>query len=338
VAGEFIAQDVLQKLVGDADRVALDNVRARRGGPFGALLYVGDVNSGEVVPVGIPAGNAVLATGLATAHAEDQLLSEANIEALRAALGKRGRENSFALFVSSAESCPACHAKLEVFARLLVHDGLLLPGRFIFAYGASYADTRDVAGFNDDLYHEDFMKSSGARLVTVKKSALAACPEKVRGLFGGAVGAVLALPGSRLFAARDERQTHFTLIPEIAAVNAACAWQKEQGIDRPWDLNGATLYSYTFDPGPMAYAACQWANVKHWVVVGGGAGAQETPDAANAALFRAVAQRPYNGPGTAVHIVRAQPFANMAQFEWKKLLGSHEEGIENYNGIGSERD
>ncbi len=156
-------------------------------------------------------------------------------------------------------------------------------------------------------------------------------------LLSGAVGAVLALPGSRLFAARDERQSHFTLTPEIAAVNAACAWQKEQGIDRPWDLNGATLYSYTSDPGPMGYAACQWANVKHWVAVDGKTGTQETPEAANAALFRAVAQRPYNGPGTAVHIIRAQPFANTAQFEWKELLGRHEPGVENYNGIETER-
>ena len=326
--------DLLHTLIAEADEAALANVRARRGGPFGALLYVGDQKTGALTRIGEPAGNAVLETGLATAHAEDRLLSSENIAALRAALTPPP-EDHFVLMVSSAESCPACLAKLEVLARILVHDGLLLPGRFIFAYGASYAETRDVAGFNDDAYHEDFARTEGRRLVGLMKAERGRAPPKVKEMFAGGALAVLVLPGGKMFAGRDERAEHFTLIPEIAAVNEACRWQKNRGEAEAWNLKGATLYSFTTDPGPMAYAACQWANVRTWIAVGGGRESAEAPGIRNEALFRAVAQRPYNGAGAAVKVVRIQPFANRAQHEWKELLGKGAPGLANYNGIAA---
>jgi guanine deaminase len=111
-----------------AIEMAVQNVRFRHGGPFGALV----VRGGEVVGSGV---NSVVAANDPTAHAE--------IVAIRAACQNL---NSFQLtgcdVYSSCEPCPMCMGAIY-WAR---------PERVYF--GCTRRDAND-AGFDDALiYHE----------------------------------------------------------------------------------------------------------------------------------------------------------------------------------------
>lgn len=329
MSAEFIATDILRGLVDEADRAGIANIRAQLGGPFGSILYVAHLKTGALTVIGVPCGNRVLTTALPSAHAEDQAMGPAHLAILRDVLKKQGRDDSVVIVASSAESCAACHSKAEILSRILSQEGLILPGRFMIAYGASVHDTKIVAGLNDEPYLNDIMAPREKRLI---KIALGAVPENVKKLMGND-RAVVAMPDGRLFAGADERGRHFTLIPELSAIHAACLEQKKNKVPQPWKLDGAVMYSFTRDPGPLAYTACQWANIQNWVVADGGKQTAEAPGVDNAALFRAVAQRPYNGPGAAVHIVHIQPFANLTQKEWRDTLARGGTSLENYNGI-----
>jgi hypothetical protein len=329
VEAEPIARDVLAKLVDEADRAGIANIRAQLGGPFGSILYVANVKSGALTMIGVPCGNRVLTTALPSAHAEDQAMGPGHLGILRDVLRKQGRDDSLVIVASSAESCAACHSKAEILSRILSHEGLIAPGRFMIAFGASVHDTKIVAGLNDEPYLNDIMAPRAQRLIKIAPGAV---PENVKKLMGRD-RAVVAMPDGRLFAGADERGKHFTLIPELSAIHAACLAQKKNKAPQPWKLDGAVMYSFMRDPGPLAYTACQWANVQSWVVADGGNESVEAPGIDNANLFRAVAQRPYNGAGTAVHIVHIQPFANLTQKEWRDTLARGGTSLENYNGI-----
>ncbi len=320
-----MTEDYLKDLVDEADTAALETVRAERGGPFGAILCLYNMKTGAVRRIGDPAGNAVLATGLASAHAEDQVLSPANIAELEARLQTAAGRDSCIVLASSAESCPACHAKAEILARILMHEGFIEPGRFVLAYGAAYHDTKMIAGFNDEPYHADMLRPASARLIAIETTRT---PDRAL-----TAPAMVVLPDGRHFSAHDHRERHFTLTPEVSAIRAAVLNRKHAGEKDPWNLGGAILYTHTTEPGPLAYAECQWANVTRWVGVEGGAPAHEAPDIANESLFRAVAQRPYNGPGAAVRVVQVEGFENRAQKEWKCLLDRGTPGLALYNGI-----
>lgn len=327
-----LTPDKLASLVAAADDAAVENVRAGHGGPFGALLYVGAMDTGELVQIGAPACNAVLSTGLPGAHAEDQVLDGVHIKALEEQLRERGAENSFVIIASSAESCPACHAKIEIFARRLVADGLLKKGRFFLAYGATYADTFNVAGFNDAPYLQDMNAAPEDRLVQICGIGSADIPAPVQDRMGGG-HAVIATADGHVFTGTDERDKHFTLTPEVSAIYAACNHQRETGMAEPWDLKSATLYSHTPIPGPLAYTTCQWANVTRWVTLKDGTAGQEAPDTDNETLFALIAARPYNGKGTAVHIIHIDDFANKAQKLWQSEIENEDSGLVNYNGV-----
>ena len=128
-----IPQELLKKLVEEADLAAVENVREGRGGPFGASLNVINLENGHVLRIGQVAGNAVLETGVGSAHAEDQALSPENVRALKANLKDRDSAKTAVIVASSAESCPACQAKLEILARILVDERLIQLGHFIVA-------------------------------------------------------------------------------------------------------------------------------------------------------------------------------------------------------------
>ncbi len=74
--------EILKKLVEEADLAAVENVREGRGGPFGASLNIINLENNWVMRIGEIAGNAVLETGIGSAHAEDQALSPENVRAL----------------------------------------------------------------------------------------------------------------------------------------------------------------------------------------------------------------------------------------------------------------
>ncbi|QQG36540.1 MAG: hypothetical protein HYS17_01750 [Micavibrio aeruginosavorus] len=332
---ELIAREILTKLVTEADDAAVENVREGRGGPFGASLNVINLENGWIVRIGDVAGNAVLETGVGSAHAEDQALSPENIHALKSALKSRDPAKTAVIVASSAESCPACHAKLEILARLLVSEKLLRLGHFIVAYGASYADTKNIAGFNDEPYHADMLKPEGARLIRVDTIARDRLTHAVQEELLQHEAVVETARG--LYAGGDERDHHFTLTPEVTALRAACLHNRENGSATPWDLQRATLYTTTAQIGPLAYAEAQWANIARWVRVAGAESftPTEAPDISNNDLFAAVAARPYNHSHSALQVIHISPFANRGQQEWARLQAERPERLKTYNGIAS---
>lgn len=121
-----------------AIRLALENVKASRGGPFGALIVKGT----EIIAQGV---NLVTTTNDPTAHAE--------IVAIRSACTKL---NSFQLkgcvLYTSCEPCPMCFGALY-WAR---PDAIF--------YGATKADAAAV-GFDDSFIYEQIMASPKDRAI-----------------------------------------------------------------------------------------------------------------------------------------------------------------------------
>lgn len=337
-----IPNDLLARLVDGADEAAVRSVQEGRGGPFGAALYVCGPRGADLISIGEARGNAVLETGIASAHAEDRALCPEHIGLLKSALKARDRQDRFVILASSAESCPACHAKIEILARILIEERFLLPGHFIVAFGAGYEDTKHVAGFNDALYHEDMIKPIVQRLIKMEPAAADDLPAPVSKVLSAdpQIPAAVVLCGDdEAFAGYDGRaHGHFTLTPEISAIRAACDSRHERGYPEAWNLGGAALYTFTKDPGPLAYAECQWANVMRWVTVRtknpATLATQEAPGIKNSALFDAVTERPYNNSKSVLRIVKVACFANLAQKEWRRLSAQNPRDFRTYNGIG----
>jgi hypothetical protein len=310
------------------DDCAVANVRAGLGGPFGASLHVYD--GSELIDVAGPVGNAVLSTGLASAHAEDRVMVPENVEKLRAVLARVGAGASVYV-VSSAESCPACHAKLEILARSLVGDGLLGAGRFHVLYGATYDDTREVAGFHDAPYHTDMTKAPGERLIAVGHCALNDCPASFRvALEQG--HAVIASHDGYHFVGHDARGDDVIATAEISAIRNACRAEQASGSSTPWDLEQGVLYSPAQAVRPLMYAEAQWANISR-IVLTLQSKVQEAADIGNDDFFHIVAARPYNGAGAAAQIIRLSPFENKAQHEWARQRAEDPEATRQYNGL-----
>lgn len=330
---EPIPHEIFKKLVDEADLAAVENVRAGRGGPFGASLNIINLENRHVLRIGAIAGNAVLETGVGSAHAEDQALSPENIHALKSNLKNRDPQKVAVVVASSGESCPACQAKIEILARILIDERLLPLGHFIVAYGASYADTLSVAGFNDEPYHADMTKPEGVRLIRIENIPYEQLPAGVQLRFEETSAVVQTSAG--IFGGTDERARHFALTPEVTAMRAAAQAQKAKGATEPWDLQKATLYSAATQIGPLSYAEAQWANIARWVRVSAQKDVSpEAPGISNDDLFRAIAARPYNNQYSALRVVRVAPFDNRGQHEWAKLQQSNPD-LKNYNGVSA---
>lgn len=330
---ELIPQEILKKLVDEADMAAVENVREGRGGPFGASLNIINLANHHVLRIGEIAGNAVLETGVGSAHAEDQALSPENVRALKANLKNMNTGKVAVVVASSGESCPACHAKIEILARILIDEQLLTPGHFIVAYGATYADTLHVAGFNDEPYHADMTKPESARLIRIDDATGDNLPDAVKQVLADAPAVLVT--GDHVIAGQDERRQHFTFVPEVSAMRAACQQRKQSGAAEPWDLQRATLYTRSRHIGPLTYAEAQWANIVRLVRVSGDDIVQpEAPAVSNDDLFRAIATRPYNNPHSVLRVVRITPFANHGQHEWARLQSINPD-LKNYNGVSA---
>lgn len=307
--------DILRAALEACDHAATANVEAGRGGPFAASLHLYDGRAWHIIAG--PVGNAVLETGLGSAHAEDRVIQPDHIAALIAGLKACAPGAARVAVVSSAESCPACHAKLEILARTLVADGVLAAGRFVVLYGASYEDTATVAGFNDSLYQDDFMCPAAQRMIPHHHAAT---------LPAGHPGSAAAVEqGGRWFRGDGAH-------PESVAIHAACIAQKEAGRAEPWNLGGATLYTDTDIIGPLTYAEAQWANIGR-IVSTGNATRTEAPGIGNADLFEIIATRPYPHPRSALSLIRLCPFANRAQHAWRGHVDRGEAFF--YNGAGA---
>ncbi len=137
----------------EAIRIASENVRLGRGGPFGALV----VRDGRVLGRG---ANLVTSSNDPTAHAE--------MVAIRAACA---RLESFQLtgcaVYSSCEPCPMCLSALY-WAR---------PERIFFASGREAAA---AAGFEDAHIYRELGKPPEARRLPLRRIALAEATEPFR--------------------------------------------------------------------------------------------------------------------------------------------------------------
>lgn len=317
---------ILHKLPDACDAKAVENVRADRGGPFAASIHVHNTLTGDLQTIVEPVGNAVIETGLASAHAEDRAVQPENTAKLRAAVAAIGVENSHVYVISSAESCPACHAKLEILARQLVHEKLILPQHFTVVFGASYEDSKAVAGFDDDKYHHDFQVIPGTGLIKQSFAKFLDLPETLRIRINDATG-----PTAWIMT-KDRVLVGVGDAPEVNVIHVASKIQQRVRIESPWNLRRATLYTFTHEIGPMAYAECQWANISEWVSVEHPSAqifaTREAPDIGNRALFRIVGTRPYTNLDSAMIIRHLTPFANLGQHEWAAKPDKKQ-----YNGV-----
>ncbi len=330
----------LRDLLDRGDAHACDSVKRGVGGPFAAGLFAWQPETDawrELVPF---KGNAVFATGMASAHAEDQALRPDGQKALKRFLSKakRAGEAWRIVMISTAESCPACHSKIEIVARRLVTEGLLPPGGFILAFGASYADSREVGGFNDAVYHADLARPVTDRAIPVERTSPHDLPDfpgvslrRARGPVAAVIGATVRLIG------RDQRRRDWVQTPELSVLRGASAALMAAGVDRPWDLQRATLITTAAALGPLAYAECQWANIGRILLLPGTSrrAHEEAPDLPGP-LYRAIVDRPYNGPAAAIRVIAVAGFANRAQHLWAErqaALSDAARARRQYNGL-----
>lgn len=330
-----IPSDLLMDLLNETDEFAVGNVRAERGGPFGASVHVYDLSSNDLTLIGDLEANAVLATGMGSAHAEDQAINPETVETLKSFLRNLPEEaEPVVVFSSSGESCPACHSKEEILNRTLIQEGLLDDGHFVVTYGATYQDTADIAGFNDEPYHKDMQQPKGSGLIKINQSDITDIPAEVQTIFeqSDESVAVIALPDGRYVAGYADRENDLMATSEVSAIRNAATLQKDEGHETPWVLGEASIYTSTSDVGPLGYAECQWADVVNWVAVDHPNAAewatQEAPDISNDDFFKVIAAPSYNGVGATIAVKRLEPFANKAQHEWK-----NKEDRVMYNGI-----
>ncbi len=338
---------ICSSLLNAADESALEAVKAGRGGPFGAVLAVGDLKTMNYVRVGEIGSSAVFSTGMASAHAEDQALCPDNVRAAMSTLREWDNKgmNPSVILASSGQSCQACHAKEEIVARHLIRQKLIDRKGFIVAYGATFGAAADIAGFNDlpyvlDLIRYDREPSSSVSMVRHKVLEIAETPSAVRECFerlGNAPVAVIAR-GNDILAVGENSRSAFDLIatPEITAIRRACAKQKAEGSQTPWKLEGAALYT-TSDLGPLMRGEAQWAAIGDIVSIKGfgRASTQETPDMPNRDLLHSLAQG-YNHDGSVLRVVRVSNYANKAQRLWQTMIS--EEKAPLYNGCDSDPD
>lgn len=112
-------EEFLRRAIG----LAVENVQAGRGGPFGAVI----VRDGEVIAEG---ANSVTSANDPTAHAE--------VQAIRAACAKLGRfDLRGCVIYSSCEPCPMCLGAIY-WARL---DALYFAGSHVDASAAGFDDS-----------------------------------------------------------------------------------------------------------------------------------------------------------------------------------------------------
>lgn len=129
-----------EEFIREAIRLAKENVKSNKGGPFGAVI----VKDGEIIGRGV---NTVTGDNDPTAHAEINAIREATKHL-----------NSFQLdgceIYASSEPCPMCLGAIY-WAR---------PEKLFFAAG--YKDAAE-AGFDDSLIYNDMqLKPSDRKIIT----------------------------------------------------------------------------------------------------------------------------------------------------------------------------
>ncbi|MBY0428486.1 MAG: hypothetical protein K2Q32_04625 [Alphaproteobacteria bacterium] len=340
------------------DAFATENVR-NGGGPFGAALHIIDLDTNQTYQIGSFAANAVLQTGIASQHAEAEVLSPNNQRALREKLTdlrSQNRTNLAVVCTSSGQSCPACQAKQEIVARDLAIDGLLPKGRFVNTFGATFEDTASIASFNDAPYVLDnllrLLGTDEPLMVKVEHRQISELPQHIQKKFllAEADGRnVAVLEGTNVTVkANDNRKHDLFATAGVQAIRDACSEQNKmskdgQAIAQPWLLGNrpespnhhAILYTSIKNAGPLLLAEAQWAGVSRIVCINGllrpDSANRETPDVSNHAFSQACWSG-YNRTDSYLTVIRLMPFDNDAQHEWQAKL-MREGNACLYNGL-----
>ncbi|MDY0029100.1 MAG: hypothetical protein RBR86_04060 [Pseudobdellovibrionaceae bacterium] len=339
---KFMAQ--ARDLLIATDSFATNNVRLGLGGPFGASLHIYNTRTSEFTLVGSLCANAVLSTGLAGAHAEDQAMSPQQVTDLKAKLSAMASDidGLYVLMSSSGESCPSCHAKEQILARDLVENGLLLPDRFIVTFGATYEDTASVAGFHDLPYFLDIQKPRGEGAIALESVKFGNVPNGYGLEFEDArTPLAILISEFGVFTGQDLRSPgNLFGDANLNAIFSANRELKKLGSEAPWDVgmgksgadNKSVLYTTDTDIGPLVYSTVQWANVGKIVSVTGTICSQ--PEACgidDATFYQVIGNPEYKHPQSSLSVIRLEPFPNKAQHEWKNRVRQMGDGIL-YNG------
>ncbi|MDD3019943.1 MAG: hypothetical protein PHX61_03050 [Alphaproteobacteria bacterium] len=332
-------RNVAEGWINEIDLFALHSVENGAGGPFGAALYLYNSATKAHEMIGEMMGNAVLSTGCGSAHAEDRTLHSSHIEILKDRLAQLAQQKDqlYIVMVSSAESCPACHSKEQIVARDLMACGLLDEGHFIVVYGATYQDTAEVAGFHDAPYFEDIQKDIGDGLIKVRHLDVADLPADIRQELAQSDqdSCVIVQNGHILSCGHDNLSPYAPFASaSYLTIQSACCTQKGQGVNQPWNLRGAVLYTTQSDIGPLTYTECQWANISAIIQIEntGRISSTEARGITNQTLFKIVGTPDYSHPDSAICMMKLDNFANLAQHGWKNRLEQIGNSIL-YNGI-----
>lgn len=273
--------------------------------------------------------NAVLAKGI-DAHAESEALSPAIITDLRTYLSDNYSEHNYVIFSSSGESCVACASKENIVAQELVAGGLLKLGHFIVTYGATYEDTAEIAGFNDLPYLLDFQKGYGRGSIPIIDGTQYEMLEGVKRSFElsarSNIRMASVLTSDNIgFSGVDAKDISSLETAEARALRHACEDQKKRGLDTPWDLQEAVLYTMLpqGQVGSLVMSEALWCNigkiVTYWRDDFNGLSYQESTSRSNVDCFHHCAKRPYDTSSTSFvrtfHLPAA--FENKAQHAWR---------------------
>jgi hypothetical protein len=341
-----LTDEALARHLRRLDRFAVENVRKGAGGPFGAELLLVDLTTKETVSLSGPQANAVLAKGLASAHAEAETLSADVARKALAELEQRPGHDLRLLQVSTGESCPACRAKQIAFLHHLIARGWPAEARMEVAFGASYEETATVAGFNDKPYDDD-LKAQAPAMVKVRRVQGHSLSIEARMMLDrvsdGSNGFAVIASGPK--AAHPDDVTTLNYFPpalapalrdepllttEVLAIQAASAERRAHGEAQPWNLGAggrAVLLTTADELGPLMLSEAQWAGISEIRLLEGHAGTPpESPLVSNSALLT-LARMEYNASGSPLAVrwlaTGSNGLVNEAQHIWRDEVTAH---------------
>lgn len=333
-----VPHNLLASLLNKTDEFAFGNVIAGRGGPFGASVGVYNKREDRYQDISGLQANAVLAKGIGSAHAESEALSSEIIERLEKFLSNNISDENYVIMSSSGESCVACFSKEEIVSQYLVGKGLLSRGRFIVTYGATYEDTATIAKFNDLKYLEEFQKGYGQGSIPIVDGTKIEINDDVKRNFSlsashGRRSAIVSMPNMIQHEQTDCRAISPLELAEARALRSACEAQKERGIDTPWNLREALLYTMLppSQVGSLVMSEALWCNIgkiiTYWqsdfdqyeeLIF------QEGALVSNDQSYTDCAHRPYDTSEESLVRTFHLPngFKNLAQHAWREKLNA----------------
>lgn len=321
-----------------------------RGGPFGAVVALSDEDENFEI-IGDFRANNVVNSGIASYHAEDQVLKSDNFTLLVNRLKTvvdSGRTPTVWM-ISSSQSCTTCHAKQEIAARHLINMNLIKPGYFITLYGATYDDTLDIAQFYDAQYADALIfcahnPTNCNNLIRHSFITFENAPAEVRALFEQAMTPTAAVVrDNSVYAIGQDKRNSLELYTtaEVDAIRSACLRRRTEGAFASWEIDG-TLYTTTPEIGPLLFAEAGWTKILNIVTVtmppdmkSKQFSCQEAIGISNNEFLHIMADG-YQSQKSAIRVFHDRHFINRAQPMWARVLNANKQVL--YNGASVSED